>query len=208
MSKIDRNSGEYFTVAECKVLYKSMRDALRYKRKQIAGKSGDSGDEITGETTKDGDESNDFLAFLTPTSSRFPRKTMVMGAGTEPTAPSASASSQNTFDDFNPDQEYDPVCDDESRSSVYSFVSILVILRSIFQFKLNYSINLCMFFVFYFQASKKRKTPDLVESSVVEMTKAFSNYVSQKKQDSEATQTQPTLKYNYKLNRLRTAKRM
>lgn len=47
------------------------------------------------------------------------------------------------------------------------------------------------------QASKKRKTPDLVESSVVEMSRAFSNYVSQKKQGSEATQTQPSLKYNY-----------
>lgn len=48
-----------------------------------------------------------------------------------------------------------------------------------------------------FQTSKKRKAPDMVETSVVEMTKVLTEYVGQKK--SEETQG---LKFAYIWNNL------
>lgn len=112
-------------VAECKVIYKSMRDAHRYRQKKIAGKSGDSGDEMhIDESSKDGGDSNDFLSFLTPTSSRFPRKTMVMGAATE--TMTTPESSQHSYNPLEEDRDTNPFNnDDDSSASVYSFVCIL-----------------------------------------------------------------------------------
>ncbi|XP_055918302.1 uncharacterized protein LOC129950384 [Eupeodes corollae] len=73
--KMDRS------VDDCRAIYKSIRDSLRHKHKKVCGKSGDSGDEMFfGETGCS--ELNDALAFLTPTSSKFPRSTIIMG-GTE-----------------------------------------------------------------------------------------------------------------------------
>lgn len=57
-----------FSVAECKVLYKRMHDALRYRRTKIGEKSIDSGDELKNDDVINDDwEFKDSLAFLTPT---------------------------------------------------------------------------------------------------------------------------------------------
>lgn len=114
-------------VADCKVMYKSMRDAKRYRDKKIGGKSGDSGDEnLTDDTSQDNWELKDALSFLTPTSSRFARKTMVMGGG------ASTESSPSTFNPIEEDESHDRSLDKllfesenepSSQSSVYSFVS-------------------------------------------------------------------------------------
>lgn len=111
-----------FLVNECKALYKSIQDSLRYKRKKIAGKSGDSGDEMHVDETSN--DSNDYLAFLTPTSSKFPRKTLVMGAANSKQSPDNpdldelyGTSLLNHFDQDDTSQT--------SASTVYSYVSIV-----------------------------------------------------------------------------------
>lgn len=115
-----------------------MRDAVRYKRKKITGKSGDSGDETAVETFKSGDDSNDVFAFLTQTSSRYPRDTIKMGAGVDFTTTRSIATSQNSQSDMPEEDdrwphEYD---DESSKSTVYSYVSILFIFHSIFSFQI------------------------------------------------------------------------
>lgn len=112
---------------DCKALYKSIQDSQRYKRKRIQGKSGDSGNEMSlDETSKGGDDSKDCFAFLTPTSSKFPRTTMSMGAG---------SSSKLTYDpemDDSNTNSFDP--DDSSQtsgSSVYSY-SVSIVLYNIY----------------------------------------------------------------------------
>lgn len=105
-----------------------MRDALRYKRKKIKGKSGDSGDEMhVDETSKDGADSNDYLSFLTPTTSKFSRKTMVMGAATPPstlTESNLQVFNEPTDDEIAHEQATDLfTANDDSSASVYSFVS-------------------------------------------------------------------------------------
>lgn len=55
-----------------------MKDALRYRKKRMGGKSGDSGDDLSIDEIADDPELNAF-AFLLPTSSRFPRETTVLG---------------------------------------------------------------------------------------------------------------------------------
>lgn len=103
-----------------------MKDSVRYKRKRIQGKSGDSGDENVDETTNDGDESNDFLSFLIPSSTRFPRKTMTIGAGADFTTPRTVTSSQQSDDAYIAQEDArwpHELDDDSSRSTVYSFVS-------------------------------------------------------------------------------------
>lgn len=56
-----------FPVDECKRMYKSIRDAVRYRRKKIPGKSGDSGDENMIDDSNDDWELKEALSFLTPT---------------------------------------------------------------------------------------------------------------------------------------------
>lgn len=116
---------------ECKAIYRSMRDAVRYKRNKTRGKSGDSADDMhIDESSKEGGDSNDYLSFLTPTSSRFPRKTTVLG-GARSETPTSTASSQQTLDgpteeDIADEQAYDPFNteEDSNNSSAYSFVRI------------------------------------------------------------------------------------
>lgn len=50
---------------------------------------------------------------------------------------------------------------------------------------------------FSLQASKKRKTPDLAESSVIEMSKALSSYIGKKNESDGKKETNPTLKFGY-----------
>lgn len=114
-------------VADFKQIYRSMRDALRYKRKKITGKFGDSGNETAVETSKSGDDWNDVFAFLAQTSSRYPRNTIKMGAGVDFTTTRSIASIQNSKNDMLEEDdrwphEYD---DESSKSAVYSYVSIL-----------------------------------------------------------------------------------
>lgn len=129
-----------------------MKDSVRYKLKKIKGKSGDSGDEIANDdTSKDGDESNDLFAFLTPTSSRLPRQTITMGVTEDLTTTQASASNQKIIRDGLPDEDtrwpHEFVDDEESKSSkssVYSFVSIYLVNLScciFYSFTLNFSIH-------------------------------------------------------------------
>lgn len=116
-----------------------MRDALRYKRKKIVGKSGDSGGETPMDetnTSKDGSESMDYLSFLTPTSSRFPRKTIVMGAETEGTSVALVQPSDLLEDTIRHDRETNPFCEDadDSSASVYSFASVSILFTLSFFF--------------------------------------------------------------------------
>lgn len=70
----------FLIVADCKKLYKSVRDSVRYKQKKIAGKSGDSGDDtLTDEPTANSSGELSSFAFLLPTASKFPRKTSTLG---------------------------------------------------------------------------------------------------------------------------------
>lgn len=132
-------------VAECKVLYKSMRDALRYQqKKKTVAKSGDSGgeDAADDELSREDCELKDALSFLTPTSSKFPRKTTVIGAGTS--SLSSTVDSPILDDEERDAQVFD--CDDSSMaSSTYSYVSAL------FSFKSQISIYLIagISFLFY-----------------------------------------------------------
>lgn len=112
-----------------------MKDSVRYKRKKIKGKSGDSADEIANDdTSKDGDESNDLFAFLTPTSSWVPRQTITLGATEDLTTTQASTSNQRSNGDGLPDEDtrwphefFDDEESKSSKSSVYSFVSIYLV---------------------------------------------------------------------------------
>lgn len=96
-------------------MYKSIRDAVRYRQKKVSGKSGDSGDEIDIDAQNSRDPDLDSFAFLTPTSSKFPRKTAVLGGAAQP----SSASESITGDDI----EFIPADDSESNTSVYSYES-------------------------------------------------------------------------------------
>lgn len=85
-------------------------------------------------------ELKESLAFLTPTSLRYARKTMVMGAG-QP--------DESTFDPIAEDEArererapFRSQNDQSSQDSVYSYVSIL------FYFFLSTFVNMCMF-VYY-----------------------------------------------------------
>lgn len=129
----------------------------------------------------------DSCAFLAPTSSKFPRKTIVLGGAASTSKPTASTSkptdetptpstetpkptaetpkpSKVEANDWTPDDE------SESNASVYAYES----------------------------KSKKPKI-DAVESSVIEMTKALSSYVSKKTTDSivEQKPQKPELKFGY-----------
>lgn len=125
------------TVGDCKKIYRSCRDAVRYRQKKITGKSGDSGDEnMNDDSIADDWELKESLSFLTPTSSRFARKTMVIGAG-QP--------DESTFDPLEDDLARERVNDpfrrqndQSSQDSVYSYVSIL------FYFFLSTFVNMCV----------------------------------------------------------------
>lgn len=119
-----------------------MRDAARYKRNKGSGKSGDSGGE-TDELDKSQDSSQDDYPFLTPTSSKYPRKTTSFGG---------SSSSKNSLtqavdqDDWVHDDNGPGWLDDDSNSSssVYSHVSILLSIGTSLVFYLL-CINACVF---------------------------------------------------------------
>lgn len=88
-----------------------MRDALRYRQKQkrLVGKSGDSGDEMANvstndESTQDAWELKDALSFLVPTSSKFQRKTTVLGAVASNAGPSSA---------------FDPIEEDRAADEAY-----------------------------------------------------------------------------------------
>lgn len=103
-------------VGDCKTMYKSIRDSVRYRQKKVGGKSGDSGDESAFEEPAGDTYLNDAFAFLMPTPSKFPRKTMILGGA----ASSAGTSRTNT-----PTTEVEQRdSDGESRISNYSYVSI------------------------------------------------------------------------------------
>lgn len=103
-----------------------MRDALRYQQKKIGGKSGDSGDEmLTDEVSYDDGDMKNALAFLTPTASKFPRQTTVLGGDTETPTTSfthARTSTKTITDEDSPKFPPD-FADDASNSTVYSYVS-------------------------------------------------------------------------------------
>lgn len=49
---------------ECRTIYKSIRDSLRYQlKKMVTGKSGDSGDEMPNDDATTDSDSNDVFAF-------------------------------------------------------------------------------------------------------------------------------------------------
>lgn len=143
----------FFSVTACKAIYKSIQDSLRCKRKKIGGKSGDSGDETNADdSSKTGDDgdSNDYLAFLSPTSTKFPRKTITLDAA-------ASMKIPQNLDDV-PDNminavveliDPDPSYQTSSQDFVYSYVCIVkicqIILHLIFQF--SDSLNLFLIFI-------------------------------------------------------------
>lgn len=109
-----------FLVSDCKVVWKSLRDSLRYymKKKKPQGKSGDSG----CEGNADPDEQWEFsecMAFMMPTTVRHPRKTMDFGGSTG--TPSSPATSASTFK-----------CESAQTSkSNYDYVSIDSVYRNI-----------------------------------------------------------------------------
>lgn len=96
-------------------MYKSIRDALRYRQKKITGKSGDSGDELMDDETQSNKSKDskllDSLAFLTPTTSKFSRQTI---GGTDEAVSVTSANSDTEMDNV----------------STYSYV---IFLNDIFQ---------------------------------------------------------------------------
>lgn len=101
-----------------------MRDALRYRQKRIGGKSGDSGDDQAVDEEQDDWELKDALAFLAPTSFRFPRKTTVLGGSAEAATSSftqARSSVNATTDEDSSKLPFD-LEDEVSNSSVYSYV--------------------------------------------------------------------------------------
>lgn len=117
-----------------------MRDAVRYRQKKISGKSGDSGDEAlmddasaSGLSEKDG-----HLAFLLPTSVKYPRMTATFGGTKTTTKPHTKVSkdmSPTTANDLSNDSMNASLNDDDAfkmsfedensvdNSSVYSYVS-------------------------------------------------------------------------------------
>lgn len=112
---------------ECKKMYKSMRDALRYRKKRISGKSGDSGDDVSiDESSKDDWDMKDALSFLAPTASKFPRQVIVLGGSTE--TPNVNFTPDDgTPDDRIPEDDDPPKFpndpdDEASGSTVYSYV--------------------------------------------------------------------------------------
>lgn len=110
-----------FSAAECKIIYKSIRDSLRYQQKKVILKSGDSGDEANSDDQTKRDVDLDSFAFLTPTSAKFPRKTIVLGGAAKPTATSTAIStpSATEVNDWTPDDE----SESNSNASVYSYES-------------------------------------------------------------------------------------
>lgn len=82
----------FLAVSECKALYKSLRDAHRYRRNKLSGKSGDSGDD-TWNDDSESTNSDGFLShsFLLPTASKFARKTLTFGGAPTATTTVAAA---------------------------------------------------------------------------------------------------------------------
>lgn len=106
-----------------------MRDALRYRQKRISGKSGDSGDDVSiDELTQDDWDMSKALAFLSPTASKFPRQTTVLGGSSGTPASSFTQIRTPTKSMTDEDSPKIPVdFDDEaSGSTVYSYVCTCV----------------------------------------------------------------------------------
>lgn len=100
-------------VSECKQVYRKIQDAVRYQRKKVATKSGDSGEDNIDDDDehKGNDELNsskefslDDYPFLSPTSAKFPRKTTTIGGSTS-TKKRKSTESQAVHDDQMPEEE-------------------------------------------------------------------------------------------------------
>lgn len=138
----------YFLVGDCKVLFKSIRDSLRYRQKKISGKSGDSGgDEMNEEMAGNDNDVDDALSFLASTSSKFPRKTMVLGGATNTAslARSQTPTSSAAADTEQQDSEA------ESSLSAYSYVSLISIIdityTNIWENKCTLFFGLFLFFL-------------------------------------------------------------
>lgn len=112
-------------------MYKSMRDALRYRQKKITGKSGDSGNDEMFDDMAEGDtETDDYLAFLSPTRQKFPRTTMSIGAAAKS---SSEKLNESPFNDSNDSQNFNELSkmlevehvnsQSMEKASVYSYVS-------------------------------------------------------------------------------------
>lgn len=117
-----------FVVLECKTLYKSIRDAARYRQKKAAGKSGDSGDEALNDDSENtSSEVSDSFAFLLPTSSKFPRKTLTFGGSIHGTSDDKSIDSGRAIispnssrnDDMYTDEELKKVIADEEKYNAF-----------------------------------------------------------------------------------------
>lgn len=127
------------TVPVCKALYKSIRDAARYRQRKIGGKSGDSGDEAIDDETASVSGIDNDLAFLMPTADRFPRDTITIGGAinsvsrnsnesTKTMGKKSKASSSSQTLNTSGEEDLFKIFDgdnDQSNSSVYSYVSIL-----------------------------------------------------------------------------------
>lgn len=136
-----------FSVAACKTVYRKMRDAARYRKNKHTGKSGDSAGEDNFEDTPErshDSSSMDDYPFLTPNSSKYPRKTLSFGGSSSTIARSDSGSSKLSMadaygggndDDIAPEWVHDSSSpgvpmepESKTASSVYSYVSISIIL--------------------------------------------------------------------------------
>lgn len=111
-------------------MYKSMRDALRYRQKKITGKSDDSGNDEMFDNMAEGDtENDDYLAFLSPTRQKFPRTTMSIGAAAKSSSEKLNESPFNDYDSQNFNElskmlEVEHVNSQSmEKASVYSYVS-------------------------------------------------------------------------------------
>lgn len=118
-------------VRDCKALYRKIRDAARYQRKKTTGKSGDSGDEgCDDEPNNSRGSAIDDYPFLSPTSSKHPRKTATYGGSSsvkplqsDSESAKLSTAEYNQYDDYSRPPWLD---DEETSGSVYSYVSIFI----------------------------------------------------------------------------------
>lgn len=125
---------------------------MRYQRKKIATKSGDSGgdddddDQRNDELNSSKEFSLDAYPFLSPTSAKFPRKTTAIGGSStsSSTKTRKSTESQGGYDEREDESWEDYInarteSTSPSSSSVYSYVSYY-----------NSSVMFCLILVFHF----------------------------------------------------------
>lgn len=130
----------FFPASECKNVYRKILDAVRYQRKKNATKSGDSGGENIDDDDRDkkNEELNSSKEFslddyplLSPTSSKFPRRTTTIGGSSSMQTRKPTESQDVQHDDTHtPDDDHNSWEDFinsrtesiSSSSSVYSYV--------------------------------------------------------------------------------------